>query len=40
MMHLHIYMFSVYTYSLLALAQQSADLTAAPSRLVRADLFL
>ena len=39
-MRLHIYMFSVCTYSLPALAQQSTDLTAAPSRLIRGDLFL
>ena len=40
MMHLHKYMFSVYTYSLLDLAQQPTNLTAAPSHLVKGDLFL
>ena len=40
MMHLHKYMFSVYTYSLLDLAQQPTNLTAAPSRLIKGDLFL
>ena len=33
-------MFSVYTYSLLDLAQQPTNLTAAPSHLVKGDLFL
>ena len=40
MMYLHIYMFSIYTYSLLDLAQQPTNLTAAPSHLIKGDLFL
>ena len=39
-MYLCIYMFSIYSYSLLDLAQQLANLTAAPSRLIKGDLFL
>ena len=38
MMYLHIYMFSIYTYSLLDLAQQPTKLTAAPSHLIEDDL--
>ena len=33
-------MFSIYTYSLFDLAQQLTNLTAAPSRLIKGDLFL
>ena len=33
-------MFSIYTYSLLDLAQQLTNLTAAPFRLITGDLFL
>ena len=40
MMYLRIYMFSIYTYSLLDLAQQPNNLTAAPSHLIKGDLFL
>ena len=40
MMHLCIYMFSLYTYSLLDLAQQPTNMTAAPSHLIEGDLFL
>ena len=40
MMYLCIYMFSIYTYSLLDLGQQPTNLTAAPSRLTKSDLFL
>ena len=40
MMYLCIYMFSIYTYSLLDLAQQLTTLTATPSRLIKGDLFL
>ena len=35
----HIYM-HIYTYSFLGLVKQLTDLTAAPSRLVKGDLFL
>ena len=35
MMYLRIYMFSIYTYSLLDLAQQPNNLTAAPSHLIK-----
>ena len=34
------YMFSIYTYSLLDLGQQPTNLTAAPARLIKGDLFL
>ena len=40
MMYLHIYMFSTHTYSLLDLAQQPNNLIAAPSHLIKGDLFL
>ena len=39
-MDLRIYMFPIYTYSLLDLAQQPTDLTAAPSHFIKGDLFL
>ena len=35
MMYLRIYMFSIYTYSLLDLAQQPNNLTATPSHLIK-----
>ena len=38
-MYLHIYMFSIYTYPFLDLTQQFS-LPAAPSRLIKGDLFL
>ena len=38
-MYLCIYMFSIYTCSLLDLAQQFTGLTAAPSHLIKSDLF-
>ena len=39
-MYLSIYMFSIYTYSLLDLVQQPTNLTAAPTCLIKGDLFL
>ena len=39
-MYLCIHIFSIYTYSLLDLAQQFPGLTAAPSCLIKGDLFL
>ena len=34
------FMFPIYTYSPLDLAQQPTSLTAAPARLIKGDLFL
>ena len=39
-MYLRIYMFSIHTDSALDLVQQPTDLTAAPSCLIKGDLFL